>query len=329
MKHVSAVARNQRTDKLSKLFFLTFVMVFAIALYWHWSTIIGQAIEWQRLFHSKLASHIGSIAEDAVTYGWGLIALSFAYGVFHAVGPGHGKAVIATYLGTHRESLAKGIGISMATALLQSIVAIALVSTLVNVLRLRFSDIDNYGEDMALVSYVMVMLLGVVLSASAIRRLVHLLRYTRGGSPGDYDHDHDNSHMVSGCACRHAHVPAVGRSWLQITAVVFSVGIRPCSGAIVVLIYAHLVGVFYYGVAATLFMGLGTGLTVSTIALGSQYARQWLERTLLSSEGKSYGVLKFTIINISIRLAGGAILILLGWGLYQTTLRTSLSHPLL
>lgn len=279
---------------------------------------------------------MSAVAEDASTSGWMLIGLSFIYGVFHAVGPGHGKAVIATYLGTHRESVARGIGISMFTALLQSVVAIVLVSTAAKVLSLKFSDIDNYGESMAAVSYVLVMLLGLVLAASAIRRFFHLKRSTESERQVDHfcqDHIHrpDDVHTTSGCGCQHAHVPAVDHSWLRILAVVFSIGMRPCSGAIVVLIYAHLVGVYHYGIAATLFMGLGTGLSVSVVALGSLYVRDWLEDAMSSSRAKnqSQGAVNYAVISISIRLAGGAMLILMGWGLYYNVLRTGIEHPLL
>ncbi len=343
MTHLIATIRGPRFEKLRKLFFFMFVALLVIAVYWHWNTAISQVIELQRGFHAKLASHINAVAKDTATYGWALIALSFAYGVFHAVGPGHGKAVIATYLGTHRESIKKGIGISMASALLQSIVAIALVSILAKLLSLRFADIDSYGEEMALVSYVLVMLLGLVLSVSAIRRFFHLRRSTKPAQhvahsrddqhqithhAHDRDKRDDNAQITDSCGCQHAQVPAADQSRLHTLGVVFSIGIRPCSGAIVVLIYAHLVGVFYYGVAATLFMGLGTGLSVSAIALGSQYARHWLESMLATSGAGGHGSINHAVVSISIRLAGGAILILMGWGLYQTGLRTSVGNPL-
>ncbi len=345
MNHFNAAIRGPRIDKMRRLFLFGLIALLTILVYWHWTALMIQVIEWQRSFHSQLAAHISAVAKDTATYGWALIALSFAYGVFHAVGPGHGKAVIATYLGTHRESVAKGIGISMASALLQSIVAIALVSILAKLLRLRFAEIDNYGEDMALVSYVLVMLLGLVLSASAIRRFIHLKRSAKLAqhaarsrddqhktSRYDHDHIHDHSHdgvhKADSCGCQHAHVPAADQSWLHTLAVVSSIGIRPCSGAIEVLIYAHLVGVFYYGIAATLFMGLGTGLSVSAIALASQYARHWLESMLSTSSDGSHGMLNPAVISISVRLAGGTILILMGWGLYRTALQTGLGNPL-
>ncbi len=349
MNQFNAAVRGPGIEKLRKLFFFAFVALLVIAVYWHWHAIMSQVVELQRGFHARLASHISAVANDTAAYGWALIALSFAYGVFHAVGPGHGKAVIATYLGTHRESIKKGIGISMTAALLQALVAISLVSITVNLLRLRFADIDSYGEDMALVSYILVMLLGLILSVSAIRRFFDLKRLTKPAQlvaisrddqtevmHHDHEHDHDHVHDhrhdsvgdAGGCGCRHAHVPDKNQSWWHTLAVIFSIGIRPCSGAIVVLIYAHLVGVFHYGVAATLVMGLGTGLSVSAIALGSQYARHWLERMLSTSGAGNRVAVNHAVISISVRLAGGTILILMGWGLYRTALQTGLGNPL-
>jgi nickel/cobalt exporter len=47
---------------------------------------------------------------------------------------------------------------------------------------------------------------------------------------------------------------------------VLAVGIRPCSGAIIVLVFALSQGLIAAGVAATLVMALGTGLTVAALA---------------------------------------------------------------
>ncbi|MDJ0776856.1 MAG: nickel/cobalt transporter [Gammaproteobacteria bacterium] len=345
MNHFNAVIRAPRIEKMRKLFLFGLIALLVIAVFWYWNGLMSLVIELQRTFHAQLATHIRAVGEDTATYGWGLVGLSFAYGVFHAVGPGHGKAVIATYLGTHRESIRKGIGISMASALLQALVAITLVSVTVNLLRLRFADIDNYGEEMALVSYILVMLLGLVLSLSAIRRLFRLKSSSRlaqlvarsrndqhQADHHDHDHDHDHqhhdAHAADHCGCNHALVPDANHSWWQTLAVIFSVGVRPCSGAIVVLIYAHLVGVFHYGIAATLFMGLGTGLSVSAIALGSQYARHWLESMLSNNDDGNRVATNHAVLGISVRLAGGALLILMGWGLYRTALQSSMGNPL-
>jgi ABC-type nickel/cobalt efflux system permease component RcnA len=62
-------------------------------------------------------------------------------------------------------------------------------------------------------------------------------------------------------------------SWRRALAVVFSVGIRPCTGAVLVLVFALTQGLFWAGVAATFAMALGTAITVAvlaTLALGSR-----------------------------------------------------------
>jgi nickel/cobalt exporter len=91
----------------------------------------------------------------------------------------------------------------------------------------------------------------------------------------DHVHVHHHDHE-EGEACRHivdARELAGPLSWRKILAVVFSVGIRPCTGAILVLIFALTQGVFWAGVAATFAMAIGTAITVAvlaTLALGSR-----------------------------------------------------------
>ena len=91
-----------------------------------------------------------------------------------------------------------------------------------------------------------------------------------------HDHDHHGHHHAPGEACDHivdARQLAGPLSWRKVMAVVFSVGIRPCTGAILVLVFAVTQGLFWAGVAATFAMALGTAITVAvlaTLALGSR-----------------------------------------------------------
>jgi len=95
----------------------------------------------------------------------------------------------------------------------------------------------------------------------------------------DHDHDHqhhDHHHHAHGEACDHivdARQLAGPSSWRKVIAVVFSVGIRPCTGAILVLVFALTQGLFWAGVAATFAMAFGTAITVAvlaSLALGSR-----------------------------------------------------------
>lgn len=294
----------------------------------YWQGIVSQVIEWQKVFHEMLAGHVKQISQAPLKHGLALIGLSFAYGVFHAVGPGHGKAVIITYLGSHKETLKRGALISLLAALLQSIVAILFVVVLAHLLGSRFSDMNGYASDVATVSYALVMLLGIFLFVSALARQYRLFRAKSRLKSSDHDHSQhheEHEHDASCCGGHHTHQSTPQESFTRSIGVIFSMGIRPCAGAIVVLIYAHLVGAFFYGILATLVMGLGTGLSISAIALGTQLARSWFEQFTHSKK-------VFTTFNPGhyLRMSGGIVIFLIGLSLFQAAMLTmSNSHPLM
>ncbi len=344
MKPLTTTFQTSYVAILMKLLALALVAGLAIVVYSQWGTFVTTTLEWQKTLHEMLAAHINAVSENVLKFGGALVALSFGYGVFHAVGPGHGKAVIVTYLGTNKESVWKGIGISFAAAILQSVLAIILVSFLAKVLKFRLAEVHNYGNDIAFVSYVLVMLLGAMLVITSLMRIrksrrskVALARssHTHGRShehelsDSHYHHHHDHGHAHhhdSDCSCSHTHVPARNESVWQTLMVILSMGIRPCSGAIVVLIYAHLVGVYSYGVIATLMMGIGTGLSVSLLAIVTLYARTWLERFVdASGGGNGHSHMPYSHY---VRGFGGIILIALGWSLYTAASAISSAHPL-
>src|SRR4051794_18192535 len=88
--------------------------------------IVGWLLAKQSEFYREMSSTIRSAKSDGSAV-WTLLAISFAYGIFHAAGPGHGKAVISSYLVANRETARRGIVLSFASALLQSLVAVAVV----------------------------------------------------------------------------------------------------------------------------------------------------------------------------------------------------------
>ena len=313
---------NSITSKSSgiilKSALILFLLAVVIAVYSSWGSFIIATSKLHETLHSLLASHINAVSENELNYGGALIALSFFYGVFHAIGPGHGKAVIVTYLGTHKESMWNGILISITAAILQSGIAIALVSTLAIVLKLNLAEVKSYGNDVAIVSYMLIIMLGLMLVITSIRRIIKF-RYTSNRSDHHHhshgDADGHSHHHDSDCGCSHTHVPEENQSVWRTLMVILSMGFRPCSGAIVVLIYAHLVGVFFYGVIAAVMMGIGTGLSVSAIAIAAHYARSRLER-FVEQSGKTSIYSRQSISNY-IRFIGGTFLIALGWGLYS------------
>jgi len=232
----------------------------------------------------------GNAMAGAVT----LAALSFIYGVVHAVGPGHGKTIISSYVVANEETVRRGVMISFIAAALQGATAVALVGMLVIAFNATGLEITAWSNQLESVSYALIGLVGLWLLTTQLARLwqqwrgVPAARFVAADSQHDHahhdhhhhDHGHghgqDHHHHGDGEACDHIVDPqalAGPFSWRRVMAVVFSVGIRPCTGAILVLVFALTQGVFWAGVAATFAMAFGTAITVAalaTLALGSR-----------------------------------------------------------
>ena len=320
--------RSTRNYTIQAILLLTFICI-GLMLYLNWYALISQIVESQKHFHGLLAQHVKGISEDPVGHGLTLVGLSFTYGVFHAIGPGHGKAVIVAYLGSHKESLKRGALISLLAALFQALVAILLVVVLAKLLSIKFSAVNAYADDITTVSYLLVMALGGFLFMTASIRQFKRMRLKQAAAKHAHPHTHSHPHQHNHdedtcCGGHHVHQSAPQESWSRSIGVIISMGMRPCAGAIVVLIYAHLVGAFEYGVLATFMMGLGTGLSIAGIALGTQLAKNWFVNLAKS------GLFQSSIHTGNwLRMAGGVIIFLLGFSLFHAATQTMSSHPLL
>ena len=92
---------------------------------------------------------------------WGLIGLGLAYGVFHAAGPGHGKAILASYMLANEKSLKRGAVMALIAALLQALIAIALVGAAGFVFRATASEMNHAADWIVLASYCAVAAMGL------------------------------------------------------------------------------------------------------------------------------------------------------------------------
>ena len=260
--------------------------------------LFGWVLRTQQSLQRDLATGVKSLKGDhAVTGAVMLAALSFIYGVVHAVGPGHGKTIISSYVVANEETVRRGVIISFIAAGLQALTAIALVGILAFALNASGMQINAWSNQLEMVSYAMIALVGAWLLTTQLIVIFRRWQESRavtayGGHDhhhhhGEHDHDHHDHghdhnhhhhghHHAEGEACHHivdARELAGPFSWRKILAVVFSVGVRPCTGAILVLVFALTQGVFWAGVAATFAMAIGTAITVAalaTLALGSR-----------------------------------------------------------
>lgn len=259
----------------------------------------GRVLTWvaqtqQKMQRGLVAAIKQMKSGNAFQAGLWLALGSFAYGIVHAAGPGHGKAIISSYVLANEETVRRGILISFLAAAVQGMMAIALVGILVIAFKGTGFQVTAWVRHLETASYALVFAVGFFLLLSVLRRLWHRWRASVPDETAhqshadhghthdhkhnhDHNHGHDHGHNHEDCeACGHiVNVSDIAgpMSWRKMAAVVFAVGIRPCSGAVVVLIFALAQGLFWAGVAATFAMAFGTAITVSvlaTLALGSR-----------------------------------------------------------
>jgi nickel/cobalt transporter (NicO) family protein len=235
--------------------------------------VLAKQAEFYRMFSGLIRA---SKSDGSATYT--LLGISFLYGIFHAAGPGHGKAVISSYLVANDETWWRGIALSFASAMLQAFTAVALVGIAAVLLGATAKTMGNTVRVIEIVSYGLIVVIGLRLFWVKGRAFLKLLRAgTHESHPHDHahghahGHDHHHDHGDEASAWGHAHAPEpselTGQHWLRHgLSTIVAVGLRPCSGAIIVLVFALAQGLFWIGVASTFLMGLGTAITVAAIA---------------------------------------------------------------
>jgi nickel/cobalt exporter len=294
--------------------------------------VIGWILARQSEFYREMSSTIRAAKSDGSAV-WTLLGISFAYGIFHAAGPGHGKAVISSYLVANEETARRGIVLSFASALLQALVAVALVAVLAWLLSSTAKTMCSAEKAIEIVSYGLIAAFGARLvwtkgggfmralqAKPAMAAAVAHHHHDHGHRDHGHDHDghhHDHSHgdgHVHDEHCGHSHGPTPDQlagpgGWQRGLGAIFAVGMRPCSGAILVLVFALAQGLFWAGIAATFVMGLGTAITVATIAVIAVSAKGLARRLSAGREGSG------ALIMRGIEFGAAGLVLLFGLGL--------------
>jgi ABC-type nickel/cobalt efflux system permease component RcnA len=249
------------------------------------SGISGWILTEQARFFKSLSAAIREAKADG-SAAYGLFWLSFLYGIFHAAGPGHGKAVISAYLLADGSTIPRGIALSSLAALAQAVTAIVLVGVAAVLLGATARAMGETVRILELGAYSLIVAFGLALAWRKGKALVQALAVWRNPQAHAevHAHDHGHDHHIHDEHCGHSHGPEPveleGRGWLKrgLGAVV-AVGLRPCSGAILVLVFTLSQGIFLIGVVSTLAMAAGTAITVAVIAIMAVGAREiagWL-----------------------------------------------------
>ena len=317
--------------------------------------VLGWVFAKQAEFYRQFSGLIRASKADG-SAAWSLLGLSFLYGIFHAAGPGHGKAVISSYIVANNETLTRGVVLSFASALLQALVAVAVVGLAAALLNATAATMGRAVNVIEIVSYSLIIVIGVRLlwvKGRAFLALLHTLHrpaavgaavtprphdhahhghahHGHAHNGHDHSHGHDYGHHHHGeghahhhhhaddedaSAWGHAHAPepeelAGPGGWKRGLSAIVAVGLRPCSGAILVLVFALAQGLFWAGVASTFVMGIGTAITVAVIASIAVGARAWAQH--LADARSGYGMLAMRGVEVGaavVIIAFGALLL--------------------
>lgn len=314
--------------------FLTLCGILLLALL-HWQWLSWQILQWQGQLHRQIAALLRAALAPSLETKLLLLGLCFLYGVFHAAGPGHGKAVLSTYLATHNSQLKRAMWLSLGAALMQAVVAILLTTLVVALLGWTQLRAQQFGQQLDKFSFWLVSLLGIFLTLRALYRLWLLKTASKpdSASPlnirrlqpvshkqaiGARATQYNSSRQDTDCHCGHAHTPDLqqltqAQDWKSQFAIMLTMGIRPCTGALLTLVLAKSLGLFYLGMAAVLLMALGTAGTVCLLAWFSHSMRHLALRLLSHRSSGPWFWYGLEIVS----LLGGVLLILLGYSMAQ------------
>ncbi|NNE53901.1 MAG: hypothetical protein HKN30_16050 [Sulfitobacter sp.] len=246
---------------------IALLLILALAFFWweggfdrlgHW------AAEQQRAFQNTIARALRAARAGEGGAVAALLTACFAYGLAHAAGPGHGKVLIGGYGMARRVPMLRLSVIALAASLGQAVTAVALVYTGVLVLNLSRAALIGVTENiMAPASYAAIALIGLWLALRGLRKL---------RKPGQ-GHAHVGETAVCS-SCGHAHGPTIeeidrAKGLRDALLLIGSIGIRPCTGALFVLIITWQMGIGGLGIGGAFAMALGTALVTVLVGLAA------------------------------------------------------------
>jgi ABC-type nickel/cobalt efflux system permease component RcnA len=272
--------------------------------------IISVVRQGQHLFNDMVLSHMEAIKQEHTFLAYaGLILVGLVYGIVHAIGPGHGKVIVSSYLMANENSLKRGLVIVALSSLLQAITAIVLVFGYYYVLQATRTEAEHAAGILEACSYALIGALGCWLLARGVVTLKKAFGLEKRHHEGHHHHHSEED-------CGHAHAPTAdqlsrSKSFASIAAMILSVGIRPCTGALLLLFFACMFDLAWPGILATLAMAIGTAATTGILAILTVKSRD-LALSFVKKSDRS-----MLLAHAGLRIAGGAFILLMA-GLFLT-----------
>lgn len=300
-------------SRIAPLMLAVMIIASAIVLHAHWSAFIQWCLTVQIALHRYLVFYLLQLNNQQYSGGLWLMGGAFLYGVLHAIGPGHGKFIVTTYLSANRESLAATRLIPLLGSLTQGVSAILFVFIMAVGFNLASGDLSQSRWYLEKASALLIGSFGLWLIARAAKEALPLLRPTPRFTAL---HAHD-----AACGCGHHGVGLADKQqgdWKSRLGIILAIGTRPCSGAIMILLFSNALGMVSWGIAAMMTMSFGTGLSIVGMSLVVRYARQMAVGLAVNHTPRQ---LQWALL--AVRIAGGCLLVLFALVLFLTVIPVS------
>ncbi|MEM0947345.1 MAG: DUF3299 domain-containing protein [Pseudomonadota bacterium] len=215
---------------------------------------------------------------------WALL-LAFGYGALHTLGPGHGKAVVVSYFVGTGGSLHRGLAMGTRIAVFHVLSAVAVIFLFDLAVRQATGAAPSDYRAIRLASYSLIIVIGVYLFWQAVSSYrLTVSAAVSGGLPHDRTHDHRHNnpyahnhlgHDHAGCAACAAGSAQAGGGWLAA-----AVGIVPCTGALLVMLFGLANNLIWPAVAMVVAISVGMAVAMAAIGIAALWGRDWAERRL-------------------------------------------------
>ncbi len=211
-----------------------------------------------------------------------VLLVAFLYGVLHAAGPGHGKIIIASYFISKKSKIMEGAIAGATVGFIHALSAAVLVMTFYFIIKAStLMDFENISKIIKPVSALLISGVGIFLLFKAIRKKF------AGGSIKIPENREVNDKK-------------------NLLTLAFSIGIVPCPGVIIILLFSINKDILPAGLIAIAFMSLGMAVTISLSAILTIYIRNYFSGLIQKKPGV------FDMIEFIIRVFGSVLIVIFG-----------------
>jgi ABC-type nickel/cobalt efflux system permease component RcnA len=254
--------------------------------------IIGKVMVWQQDLNTKLTKHVKALKDEKSFKNlFPLILISFLYGIAHAVGPGHGKVVVFSYFISQKANIKKGVFLGFLIGIFHAVSGVVTVLSLYYIIKTAYlTSFENISKHIKTISYSLILFLGIFLFLNSLFSITDRLFKYKEKKEG------------TGTKSKNK----------KLLPVALAVGIVPCPGVVIIMLFALSFDLLTVGLAMSVLMALGMGITIMIAGLISILGRQGLVKSTSGRQNIQNYIQKGLTLFGALLITGFGSILLLG-----------------